>query len=215
MHVLVVHSDPRFYREVKVLLAAEEASGAYQPALDGIRQQVEAHAPDLIILEQRCLSAGGQHLAGAFPRSSRLPVIYLTSADCERLRSGEERTRVSGILAHLRSQSERARSQPVMQIGRLRVHPGRMRVALDDRWIRLPPIQFRIVSHLTANANEIVSHRDLMRSVWGFEASDEEARDLLKVHITQLRRKLGPEFKGYIQAVRGEGYVLVDPDVDD
>ena len=62
MHVLVVHSDPRFYRELRGLLSAQEATGAYIPNLSEIRAQIEAHFPDLIVLEQRCLSDGGEFL---------------------------------------------------------------------------------------------------------------------------------------------------------
>jgi DNA-binding response OmpR family regulator len=215
MHVLVVHSDPRFYREMKLLIADEEATGAYQPGLNGIQFQIEAHAPDLIVLEQRCLSAGSEALANAFPHSQRLPVIFLTAADCERIRVGDERSRLVSMLNYVRSQTERAKSLQVMQVGKLRIHAGRMRVAVEDRWVRLPPIQFRILHYLALNANETVTHRELMSTVWGFDATDDEARDLLKVHITQLRRKLGPEFRDYIQAVRGQGYVFVDPDADD
>jgi two-component system, OmpR family, KDP operon response regulator KdpE len=218
MHVLVVHSDPRFYRELRGLLSAQEATGAYIPNLSEIRAQIEAHFPDLIVLEQRCLSDGGEFLGHAFNagRLQRLPVIYLTAADCERMRTGEETHRLTDLLTHVRSQSERARTQQVTQIGRLRIHAGRMRVAMDDRWVRLPPIQFRILQHLAANTNEVVSHRELISVVWGAEAADDEGRrDVLKVHIRHLRRMLGPDTQGYIQTLRGQGYALIDPDADE
>ena len=145
-----------------------------------------------------------------------LPVIYLTAADCERMRTGEETHRLTDLLTHVRSQSERARTQQVTQIGRLRIHAGRMRVAMDDRWVRLPPIQFRILQHLAANTNEVVSHRELISVVWGVEAADDEGRrDVLKVHIRHLRRMLGTDYQGYIQTLRGQGYALIDPDADE
>lgn len=215
MHVLCIHPDPLFYREIQPLLADHAATGAYQPDLRGIRHQIEAHYPDLIVMEPGCLGVDPAELSRAFPRGQRLPVIFLTAAQGGRVYSGDERTRLNNMLAFLRDQSEHSRPIQVIQIGRLRIHAGRMRVALDDRWIKLPPIQFRILQYLAANVNELVTHRDLMTSVWGYDATDEEARDLLKVHITQLRRKLGPAFKDYIQAIRGYGYVLVDPDAED
>jgi len=62
----------------------------------------------------------------------------------------------------------------------------------------------------------VVSHHDLASAVWGAEPADDETkRDLIKVHIVQLRRTLGPLFKNYIQAVRGQGYVLVDPESEE
>lgn len=216
MQVLVVHSEPRFFREVKGLLAQQEVHGSYLANLNDLRLQVEAQFPDLIILEQRCLATGGEQLGAAFSRSQRLPVIFLTSADSERISAGEERNRLAGLLSHLQSQSERMRSAQVIQVGQMRIHEARRRVALGDNWIKLPPIQFRILRHLAANANVIVSHHDLASAVWGTETADDETkRNLIKVHIVQLRRILGPAFKNYIQAVRGEGYVLVDPEAED
>ena len=192
MHVLVVHPDPRFYREVQPLLAAHEASGAYQSNLNDIRCQLEAHFPDLIVLEPGVLAVGEGSLGKAFGHKLRLPVIFLTSARSEHIQSGQERERLTALLRHVRNQSEHPRLSQILQVGNLRIHPGRMRVALNDQWVRLPPIQFRILEHLATNANELVPHQELMRSVWGYTATNEEARDLLKVHITQLRRKLGP-----------------------
>jgi DNA-binding response OmpR family regulator len=241
MHVLVVHSEPRFFREVKALLAEREAEGAYLPSLSDLRLQLEAQFPDLIVLEQCCLATGGEQLSAAFRHSSKLPIVFLTSADSKRISSGEERDRLIEILfhlqrkdqflrlahllsdrvwgellVHLQSQGEHTRAAQIIQVGQLRIHAGRMRVTLGDGWIKLPPIQFRILRHLALNTNVVVSHHDLASAVWGAEAADDETkRDLIKVHIVQLRRTLGSPFKNYIQAVRGQGYVLVDPESEE
>lgn len=212
MHVLTVHSDPRFFREMRSLLDDFGATGAYQPSLDGLRFQIEAQTPDLIVLEQNCLAKDSRQLATAFHNGQRLPLIFLTTADYEHICAGEERSRLTSMLGYLRVQLERPRQPQIIQVGQLRIHGSRMRVAVDDRWVRLPPIQFRILQHLAANANELVSHRELMTIVWGDSSTNDKTPDLLKVHITQLRRRLGPEFRNYIQAVRGQGYVLIDPE---
>ncbi len=216
MHVLVVHSEPRFFREVKVLLAQQEAEGSYLPNLSDLRLQLEAQYPDLIILEQRCLAKGGEQLGEAFNHGGRLPLIFLTAADSQRISAGEERHRLAELLVHMQGKGERTRSAQIVQVGQIRIHTGRMRVTLGDGWIKLPPIQFRIVRHLALNANVVVSHHDLASAVWGAETADDETkRDLIKVHIVQLRRTLGPPFKNYIQAVRGQGYILVDPETEE
>ncbi len=124
MHVLVVHSEPRFFREVKVLLAQQEAEGAYLPNLNGLRLQLEAQFPDLIVLEQGCLAVGGEQFGFAFDHSQRLPVIFLTSADSKRISAGEERNRLAELLSHLQSQGERTRSAQVIQVGQMRIHAG-------------------------------------------------------------------------------------------
>lgn len=217
MHVLVVHSQPRFYHEVKALLAQQEADVAYLPDLSNLHHwQLEAQFPDLIVLEQECLAAGGEPLSAAFSRSTRLPLVFLTTADSKRIGGGEERQRLADLLAYLQSQSERVRATQVLQVGQLRIHAGRMRVTMGDGWVKLSPIQFRILHQLALHANVVVSHHDLASAVWGPESADDETkRDLIKVHIVQLRRTLGAPFKNYIQAVRGQGYILVDPDSEE
>jgi DNA-binding response OmpR family regulator len=54
----------------------------------------------------------------------------------------------------------------------------------------------------------------LLRLVWGYDAEEAEARELVKVHIRQIRRRLGlnPERHNYIRSVRGFGYMLTLPD---
>lgn len=216
MHVLVVHSDPRFFHEINQLIVARDATASYLSGLSDIKPQMEAQYPDLIVLEQQCLSAGAAWLADAFRRTQRLPVLFLTTADCERMRSGDEYDRLAGLLTHLRNQTDQRRSSQITQIGQMRIHGGRMRVALGERWVRLPPIQFRILHHLAQSPNTAIAHRELIEVAWGAEAADDEdRRSFLKVHIMQLRRTLGPEFKAYIQTVRGQGYALVDPNSDD
>jgi two-component system KDP operon response regulator KdpE len=216
MHVLVVHSDPRFFRELKQLIATQDATAAYLSNLTEIRPQLEAQYPDLIVLEQQCLLTGSEHLAGAFRRSQRLPVVFLTAADSVHIQAGEERNRLTGLLIHLRSQTDQRRSQQITQVGQIRIHAGRRRVALADRWIRLSPIQFRILHHLAQSPNTVIPHRELIGVIWGDETGDDEARrDFLKVHIMQLRRTLGPEFKDYVQTMRGQGYALVDPNSEE
>jgi two-component system KDP operon response regulator KdpE len=214
--VLVVHSDPRFFRELKQLIVAQDATGAYLSSLSEIRPQLEAQFPDLIVVEHQCLVTGAEYLAGAFRRSQRLPMVFLTASDSDRIRSGEETARLASLMAHLRSQTDQRRPQQITQVGQMRIHSGRMRVALGDKWVRLSPIQFRILYHLALTPNTVIPHRELIDVAWGAGANDDEdRRDFLKVHIMQLRRTLGPEFKDYVQTVRGQGYALVDPDSDD
>lgn len=102
------------------------------------------------------------------------------------------------------------------QIGELRIDTRKKRVALGRRWVILPPLQYRLLLTLAKRAGEVVSYRDLLRAVWGYEGDDNEARELLKVHIRQIRRRmrLDLEEHPYIRAVRGFGYMLTPPGED-
>ena len=102
------------------------------------------------------------------------------------------------------------------QIGELCIDTRKKRAGIGKRWVTLPPLQYRLLLTLAQRASEVVSYRDLLRAVWGYDGDDNEARELLKVHIRQIRRRLGldPEEHPYIRSVRGFGYMLAPPEED-
>lgn len=102
------------------------------------------------------------------------------------------------------------------QIGELRIDTRKRRAALGERWVTLPPLQYHLLLTLVQHAGEVVDCQELLRSVWGYEAGEIEARELVKVHIRQIRRRLGlePEKHHYIHSVRGFGYMLAPPEED-
>jgi DNA-binding winged helix-turn-helix (wHTH) protein len=102
------------------------------------------------------------------------------------------------------------------QIGDLRIDPRKRRASLGERWVTLPPIQYRLLLALAQREGEVTGCQELLRLVWGYEAEETEARELVKVHIRQIRRRLGlnPETHNYIHSVRGFGYMLAPPDED-
>jgi len=102
------------------------------------------------------------------------------------------------------------------QIGDLRIDTRKRRARLGERWVTLPPIQYRLLLALAQREGEVVDCQELLRLVWGYEAEEAEARELVKVHIRQIRRRLGlnPEKHNYIHSVRGFGYMLAQPEED-
>jgi DNA-binding response OmpR family regulator len=103
------------------------------------------------------------------------------------------------------------------QVGDLRIDTRRKRATIGERWVALPPIQYRLLLTLARRAGEVMNAQELLRVVWGYDASAIEARELVKVHIRQIRRRLGldPETHHYIRSVRGFGYVLAPPDAEE
>lgn len=105
-------------------------------------------------------------------------------------------------------------SAPVLQVGELCIDTRKKRAGLGERWVTLPPLQYRLLLTLARRAGEVVSYQELLQAVWGYDGGDNEARELLKVHIRQIRRRLGldPEEHPYIRSVRGFGYMLAPPE---
>jgi DNA-binding response OmpR family regulator len=86
----------------------------------------------------------------------------------------------------------------------------RCEVAVEGQAVALTPTEFRILAYLAGRPGRVVSHAELFREVHGYEAGEQEAKDILKVHIWRLRNKLnaaGAE-PNLIVNVRGFGYML-------
>ncbi len=86
----------------------------------------------------------------------------------------------------------------------------RCEVTVEGQPVALTPTEFRILAYLAGRPGRVVAHADLFREVHGYEASEQEAKDILKVHIWRLRNKLnaaGAE-PNLIVNVRGFGYLL-------
>ncbi|OQY25696.1 MAG: hypothetical protein B6I34_01700 [Anaerolineaceae bacterium 4572_32.1] len=99
---------------------------------------------------------------------------------------------------------------PILHHGSLVVDRRRHRVTVGEREVELTPTEFGLLAHLTENADQVLSCSELVQAAHGYEASEGEARKIIRPHITNLRHKLSAakEAKPYILNVRGVGYVL-------
>jgi len=75
--------------------------------------------------------------------------------------------------------------------------------------VKLTPIEYGLLYHLTRNAGRVLTHRTLLAKVWGREYVNE--LDYLKVYVRRLRNKLSeePGSNVSIESERGVGYRLV------
>ncbi|MEA3346311.1 MAG: response regulator transcription factor [Chloroflexota bacterium] len=178
---------------------------------------LENHRPDVVMVERGVLLRQGEPLLLAVAQQETPPAILLPPQPLRESGLGEvigRMERVEGV----RRQAEEARDLTIrLQIGELIVDQAKRRVIFRGRIIRLTPTQYRLLHCLACHAGQVVGYRELLRQVWGFDADEAEARDLLKAHIRQIRRKMGLDAKRaeYLQSVRGFGYMLIDPHEDE
>jgi DNA-binding response OmpR family regulator len=95
----------------------------------------------------------------------------------------------------------------VSQVGRLVVDEPAHRATFGGGAVDLGPIDFALLAVLARHAGQVLSKTRLLELVWGY---DTVAENLVEVHISILRRRLGQPAAGLIQTVRGVGYVLRD-----
>lgn len=113
------------------------------------------------------------------------------------------------LLARVRALLRRAgrSTSQVTQVGRLIVDEPSHRAIVDGRPVDLGPTDFALLAALTRHAGHVLTKARLLELVWGYDAVDE---NLVEVHVSILRRRLGTDAAHLIQTVRGVGYVLRD-----
>ena len=97
-----------------------------------------------------------------------------------------------------------------LEVEGLRINVTRQEVTVNGRPVDLTPTEYKILSVLLRNAGRPLSHRSLVKEALGYDCHLYEAREILKVHIHNLRKKIEPQprWPRFIRSVRGFGYVL-------
>ena len=226
MRIMVIDQDEEFSKSLRYSLQREGHPVFVALDSSSIPALVGKHRPDLIVLDKDLLEIDGLRPFASLQEDVGMPLILLVAhAKEEERREGElleERIRAfepkhlrraEAILRRLRRLFEEERA--ILKIGRLTIDFERKQVTFYDRALALTPIQFNLLGSLALNAGRVMGYRELLETVWGYQGEDSEARELLKVHINRIRRKMraiAEGGEGYIQSVRGFGYGLSVPD---
>lgn len=221
--ILVVDDEAPIRRYLRVVLGAqgyalfEAANG--QEAMDS----VPGNRPDLIILDLGLPDIDGVEVTRRLREWSQTPIIILSVREGESdkiaaLDAGADDYLVkpfgtgellARIRAALRRQADEA-EEPVLQAGRLRMDLSRRLVTVEDREITLTPTEYDLLRILLRNAGKVITHRLLLRQVWG--PAYENETHLLQVNVSNLRRKIEPDpsSPSPIRTEPGVGYRLVE-----
>ena len=98
--------------------------------------------------------------------------------------------------------------EPVFTQGALTVDLARRLVRVGEQEVTLTPTEYDLLRVLVTHAGRVLTHQQLLRQVWGVGYEGEQ--HLLRVNISNLRRKLEPDLARpqYIQTEPGVGYRL-------
>jgi two-component system, OmpR family, KDP operon response regulator KdpE len=101
--------------------------------------------------------------------------------------------------------------EPVFVLEGLRVDFARRQVFVRDREIHLTPIEYRLLTTMIQHAGKVVTHRQLLKEVWGPDSVFET--HYLRVYMAQLRRKIedDPARPCCLLTEPGVGYRLAAP----
>jgi DNA-binding response OmpR family regulator len=112
--------------------------------------------------------------------------------------------------ARMPEPANEALANSVMTLGPLTIYPGRYQIAVGERPIDLTPTEFDLLLYLAAHRGRVVSCHELVREVRGYGVDETEAREVIRPHVSNLRRKLksAGQDADIIVNVRGIGYRL-------
>ena len=218
--VLIIDDEPPIRRLLRLTL--EPAGYKVHEAEAGQLglQEAAAKRPDVIVLDMGLPDMDGLVALKRLREWSPTPVLVLTVRNQEAdkvaaLDAGADDylTKPFGtaeLLARLRAIQRRApeAQEPVFVSGDLTVDLASRVVRVKNTEVHLTATEYALLHELVKYAGKVVTHRQLLRSVWGEKA--EEQSQYLRVYITHLRKKLGID--KLIKTEAGVGYRLLATD---
>ena len=123
---------------------------------------------------------------------------------------GELLARLRVALRHAATLSTGTSADAVYEVGGLQVDHARREVTVDGEQVHLTPTEFRLLTVLARNAGKVVTHRQLLKEVWGPDSVSEN--QYLRVYMGQLRHKIEKDATRprYLRTESGVGYRLMD-----
>jgi DNA-binding response OmpR family regulator len=99
---------------------------------------------------------------------------------------------------------------PMSQTGNLSVDFQRREAMMDDQVLDLTPTEFDTLAYLIKNAERVVSCRDLVKAVHGYDTTEHAARPIMRVHIHRLRQKIEKDATDpqRLLTIRSAGYMV-------
>jgi two-component system, OmpR family, KDP operon response regulator KdpE len=218
--ILVVDDERPIRRFLITLLSShyvviEAATG------EAALQTAAIERPDLVILDLGLPDIDGVEVTRRLREWTQIPIIIVSVREQETekiaaLDAGADDylTKPFGageLLARIRvllRRSTKEAGEPVFEIGGLVVDLNARVVTLNGDPVTLTPNEYDLLKTMVKYAGKVVTHRQLLYSVWG--AGYESETHILQVNISNLRRKIEPDptRPTYIVTEPGVGYRL-------
>ncbi len=210
VEILIVTSNPQAAGHLQVSLERQGHHVRVSSTVREVLPLLEAQRVDLLIAECRQLEQHGAALFHLLNRRPQPPVILpLAAAHGADEALPAEPENLQAVVAQAQTLLAQGNVE-VLRVGDLTIDLASKRVTWCGEPVSLPPIQFRLLAYLAGNAGRVVGAQELLKAVWGYEGEESEARELVKVHVGQIRRRLGDDGRRAhcVQSVRGFGYLI-------
>lgn len=174
--------------------------------------------PDLVVLDRMLPDRDGLTVCADLRSISEVPVLMLSAM-------GEVEDRVEGLqkgaddylpkpfrfeelLARVQALLRRAGTHTgrVLTFGDLELDPAARRVRKAGQIVDLTAREFELLELLLRRPGQVFTREQMLTQIWGFDF--EGSTNVLEVHVSALRQKLGDADRSLIRTVRGVGYAL-------
>ena len=218
--VLIVEDEKQIRRFVRSTLEAEGCR--VFEAESGRQGLVEAgtRRPDLVVLDLGLPDIDGVDFISDLRGWATTPIIVLSarSAEGDKVRAldagaddylakpfgvAELSARVRALL---RRRDRGAEGEALAEFGDVSVDLSRRIVRRNGELVHLTAIEYRLLTVMVANAGKVLTHRHLLREVWG--PSFVESNHYVRIYVARLRQKLeaDPAQPRHIVTETGVGY---------
>jgi two-component system, OmpR family, KDP operon response regulator KdpE len=223
--ILIVEDEPEIRQFLRSSLGAEGYRVVESPS--GTRGTLDAgmHKPDLAIVDLGLPDFDGLEVIRRIREWSPMPILVLSAriqehSKIQALDAGADDyvTKPFGVgelLARVRVALRHAARPPSgreLRLGEATIDFEKRRATRNGAEIHLTPTEFRLLGCLAKHLGMVVTHRQLLREVWG--PTHAEHTHYLRVYMKQLREKLEPDpvRPQHLQTEVGVGYRLVADD---
>jgi len=223
--VLIIDDEPAFLNLVEQVLSHK----GYQVlkanrGREGLRFIFDQR-PDLVLLDIVMPDMDGWQLCGRIREISDVPIIMITGQqksedDVARgldygadeylikpIGTKELVARVGAVLRRAELPSTQDTNKGITYSdGFLSIDITERKIMVNGKRIKLTPREFRLFTLLVENAGRILTHKQLLERVWGWEYTDDV--DYVRIYILHLRQKIEPDSSHprYILTEPGVGY---------
>ena len=220
VRVLVIDDEESIRRALKSILSARKYEVSLAAtAAEGIDTAIETN-PELVVLDLALPDMDGQDVFKELRAWMTAPILILSvrgneTDKIQALDAGADDYltkpfQAGELLARMRALLRRAESRvvspPELRAGDLTLNLARRQVFVKGEEVSLTRTEFEILALLVQNADCVVTHRMLMEKLW----DDKEERDprLLRVHVSNLRKKIepAPSLPRFIHTEPGVGF---------
>jgi two-component system KDP operon response regulator KdpE len=225
-HILVVDDEPQIRRVMRMTLVAQGYEVSDARCGDDALELLRSDKYDLVLLDVNMPGISGMQTCREIRAGSDLPIIILTVRNSERDKIEALDAGADGYVAKPFSMSElMARIRAVLRrtgfplgTAASHLHLGDVEIDFEARKIikrkeelRLTLKEFDLLWYLAAHANKTITHRELLRAVWGPDYGNEQ--EYLRVFMNRLRKKIefSPSDPKYLLTEPWVGYRLELP----